>query len=240
MQDELNQIKIQADVPQDGNAWETELDDSNIQRQILQNDLETRCSQLEECRRHADELRSRLDQVLVKDAEMERQNEALAAHQRAAEEKFERLSEKFKKLAANYKQKLAVIQQLEKKLEAFKNAASKSASDPQALMLKLIQAEDDVKVLRDQLENAKETADNLKQTQALLKKAEAELLASGGELQSTKLQFEELAQVHRGVVEQLEEARAQVSCANSAVLELQSALEEERRNAEQRDRKSVV
>ena len=83
----------------------------------MQNDLDARCSQLDECRRHADELQSRLDQVLVGKAELERQNEAVEQEIAKYQELNQRLEKSCGSLQKDVTDKCNEIAQLKEDLQ---------------------------------------------------------------------------------------------------------------------------
>ena len=192
-------MKMQAELDAKHMQLETELNHSQIEQEILHNDLQTRNTQLEECKQYAMQLESQLAETRCKETELLQANETNMTQLRSSEEKLERVSEKFKKLAVNYKQKLAVIQQLEQQLEMFKQVGGCE----EAAQTRLLQSQDEIKNLCDQLDKLKGSADELNRLQ----------LASAAyqnDLQSARSEMELFVSENRNLLEQLNHLQAEV------------------------------
>ena len=192
-------MKMQAELDAKHEQLERELNHSQMEREILYNDLQTRSSQLEECKQYALQLESQLAEVRSKETELLQANETNATQLRSSEEKLERVSEKFKKLAVNYKQKLAIIQQLEHKLETLKQVGGSE----DAAQTRLLQSQDEIKDLRDQLEKLKGSAEELNRVQLAS-------VAYQNDLQSARAEIELFVSENRTLLEQLNHLQAEV------------------------------
>lgn len=80
---------------------------------------------------------------------------------------------------------MAVIQQLEKKVEALKKIGGddQESDDPKALQVRLIEAESEAKLLHHQIDALKESAEQLAQTRLALSRTEADLDACRSQLE---------------------------------------------------------
>ena len=192
-------MKMQAELDAKHFELETELNHSQMEQEILLNDLKTRSSQLEECKQHALHLESQLIEARSKETELVQASEASASQLRSSEEKLERVSEKFKKLAVNYKQKLALIQQLSQQLDTLK----KVGGSEEAAQTLLLQSQGEVKNLSDQLDKLKGSADELNRVQLAS-------VAYQNDLQSARSEMELFTNENRTLLEQLNHLQAEV------------------------------
>jgi len=178
-------MKMQADADADRAALESELNHSQMEREMLRNDVQTYCAQLDECKAVGDRLEAQLESLKARETELLALNEATIAGKTAVDEKLTQLSDKFKKLAANYKQKLTLIQQLEGKIEKMKRASSEGqesgSEDAQFLRIRLAEAEDEIQLMRNQLDKLKEAADKVPHIQLALNRAESDLQSANNE-----------------------------------------------------------
>ena len=83
----------------------------------MQDDLDARCSQLTECQRHAEDLQSRLNEVLVREAELERQNEAVEREIAKYQELNQQLEKSCSSLQEDVTDKYNEIARLEESLQ---------------------------------------------------------------------------------------------------------------------------
>ncbi|XP_057380213.1 golgin subfamily B member 1-like [Daphnia carinata] len=214
VQDELNRMKITADEHSSLAMLETELNDSQVEKELMRNDLETRCTQLNECKQYSVKIEAQLEEARAREAELLGQIEAANTQKTTAEEKVTQLSEKFKKLAANYKQKLQVIQQLEAKLEKLKKAAEGDGGEPQLLQVRLVETESEMVVLKEQLSKLKDTAEQLTQARQTLSQTEEQLQNAQEEAQQVGEENKKLLDQldeYKDLNNQLEEARLALS-----------------------------
>lgn len=210
VQDELNRMKISADEHNSIVMLETELNDSLVERELMRNDLETRCTQLNECKLYSVKIETQLEEARNREVELLGQIETATNQKTASEEKVTQLSEKFKKLAANYKQKLQVIQQHEAKLDKLKKAAESDGGEPQLLQVRLVKTESEMVVLREELIKFKDTAEQLTLARQTLSQTEGQLRDAQEATQQIGVENKKLLDQlddYKEMASQLEEAR---------------------------------
>ena len=92
LQDELNRLKMSSDADATVHALEAALNDSQMEREVLRNDLQARCSQLDECAENATRLQQLLDEARADQAQLASRCDATAAQLKSAEEKITQVS----------------------------------------------------------------------------------------------------------------------------------------------------
>lgn len=194
LQEELKRIKISAE---DNNSLimelETKLNRSQMETEIMWNNLETRCSQLNECKEFSLKLEAQLEEARAREAELLSQSENANAQKLTADEKLGQVCTRYKKLAANYKLKLQVIQELEAKIEKLKHATDSAVGEPQLLQVGPV-----------------ETKSELDELKLLLSRTESDLSASQTQLQCAQKESSQMAEEGRKMMEQLQQKSERV------------------------------